>query len=175
MPEGTPGAAAGSRGAWDVALRACLWLLLGGWVGTWLFFGAVVSRVAFRVLPSTEVAGALIGPVLGSLHLFGGLAGVALAALTLALGRGVRLAVIPLVMGAVCVFSHVVVTTQIEALRDLAFGPGGSEQVALRFQRLHQLSVGLFLAVGAAGIVLAGLHARVDSREAARGASPAAG
>ena len=36
-------------------LRAALWLVLGGWVGSWACFGLVVAPNAFRVLPS-EVA-----------------------------------------------------------------------------------------------------------------------
>ena len=160
---------AAAPGAGNVLLRTSFWLLLGGWVGAWLFFGAVVSRVAFTVLPSAEMAGRLIGPVRGSLHVVGAVTGPVLAALTIALGRGPRLALLPLVMGAVCAFSHIVVTTEISELRDLAFGPAGSEEMAARFRQLHQLSVGLFMAVGVAGIGLAGLHARADSREARLG------
>jgi hypothetical protein len=150
----------------DVALRTGLWLLLGGWVGAWMFFGVVVSRVAFTVLPSTEMAGTLIGPVLESLQWYGAGAGVVLMLLSLALGRGIVLALIPLAMGVACLFSHIVVTAEIAELRDLAFGPDGSTPAAARFSLLHQVSVGVFMAVGAASIVLVWLHARADSRGA---------
>lgn len=157
---------AAPRRAWDVLLRMTLWLVLGGWVGVWLFFGAVVSRIAFTVLPSTEVAGTLIGPVLGSLHLFGAAAGPALAGLTLALRRGLRLATLPLLMGGVCAFSHIVVTAEISELQELTSGPDWSQEIEARFRFLHQLSVGLYVGVGIAAVGLAALHARADSHDA---------
>jgi hypothetical protein len=144
---GTPG---NSR---DIALRTGLWLLLGGWVGAWMFFGGVVSRIAFTVLPSTEMAGTLIGPALASLQWYGAGAGVLLMLLTLA-------------MGMACLFSHIVVTAEIAELRNLAFGPDGSTEAAARFNLLHRVSVGIFMAVGAVSIVLVWLHARADSRGA---------
>jgi hypothetical protein len=150
----------------DVALRTGLWLLLGGWVGAWIFFGAVVSRVAFTVLPSTELAGTLIGPVLESLQWYGAGAGIALMLLTLAMGRGIGLALVPLAMGLACLFSHIVVTAEIAELRDLAFGPDGNTGAAARFNLLHRVSVGVFIAVGVASLVLLWLHARADSRAA---------
>lgn len=148
----------------DIALRTGLWLFLGGWVGAWMFFGAVVSRVAFRVLPTTEMAGTLIGPILASLQWYGAVAGIVLMGLTLAMGRGTAMALVPLAMGLACLFSHIFVTGEIEALRDLAFGPDGNTAAAARFNLLHQISVGVFLAVGAASLVLVWLHARADSR-----------
>jgi hypothetical protein len=148
----------------DVALRTGLWLLLGGWVGAWIFFGVVVSRVAFSVLPSTEMAGSLIGPVLGSLQWYGAGAGVVLMLLTLAMGRGIGLALVPLAMGMACLFSHIVVTAEIAELRDLAFGPEGNTEAAARFNLLHRVSMGVFIAVGAVSLVLLWLHARADSR-----------
>jgi hypothetical protein len=157
---GTPG---NSR---DIALRTGLWLLLGGWVGAWMFFGGVVSRIAFTVLPSTEMAGTLIGPALASLQWYGAGAGVLLMLLTLAMGRGAALALVPLAMGMACLFSHIVVTAEIAELRNLAFGPDGSTEAAARFNLLHRVSVGIFMAVGAVSIVLVWLHARADSRGA---------
>ncbi len=52
----------------ETTLRTALWLLLGGWVGSWACFGLVVVPAAFQVLPSTELAGKLVGPVLGTLR-----------------------------------------------------------------------------------------------------------
>ena len=46
----------------SVALRSPLWLALGGWVGSWALFALVIARLAFRVLPSPEIAGQLVGP-----------------------------------------------------------------------------------------------------------------
>jgi hypothetical protein len=145
------------------APRALLWLLLGGWVGAWMLFGAVVAPTAFSVLPTSEVAGQVIGPVLAALHLYGGGAGVVLALLAIAQGRGSIRVAVPLVMSAACLLSHFGVSAQIAEIRDLAFGPGGSEATAARFTRLHQLSVGIYLGVGFAALGLTWLHARSDA------------
>jgi hypothetical protein len=147
------------------SLRAALWLLLGGWIGAWVFFAFVVAPTAFRVLPTTQVGGQLVGPVLRALHLYGAGAGVALAALAWGLARsGVGLW-IPLAMSALCLVSHFGVTAQIEAIRPLVFGPAGSPEIAARFQLLHRLSMGIYTAVGGAGFLLVAIHARADARD----------
>jgi hypothetical protein len=51
-------------GGRSLGLRSALWLALGGWVGSWALFALVIARLAFRVLPSPEVAGHLVAPVL---------------------------------------------------------------------------------------------------------------
>jgi len=152
-----------ARGAGGLWLRAISWLLLGGWIGAWVFFAFVVAPTAFRVLPSTQIAGQLIGPVLATLHLSGAAAGVALAALAWGLSRTGVCIWLPLAMSALCLVSHFGVTAQIEAIRPLAFGPEGSPEMAARFQLLHQLSMGIYTAVGLAGFLLVALYARADS------------
>lgn len=170
--EGTDGP---PRRAWAraAALRAGLWVLLGGQVGGWALFAVVVAPTAFRVLPGTETAGRLVGPVLGALQVYGAVAGVALAILALALRRGLLLLVLPLVMSVLCLISQFGVTPAISEVRDLAFGPGGSEEAAGRFAALHRASVALFGTVGLLALALLGLHAAADARElaAARGTS----
>jgi len=150
------------------ALRAALWLLLGSQVGAWLLFGLVVAPTAFRVLPSVAAAGALVGPVLTVLHLYGAGAGVALALLAWGLGRGPLLIALPLLMGAVCLYSHFGVTAEMTELRDLTFGPAGNEAAAARFNELHRVSMTLFIGVGVAALALLALHARADAGAAAR-------
>jgi hypothetical protein len=145
------------------ALRAALWLLLGGWVGSWGAFAMLVAPAAFRVLP-TPLAGELVSPVLAALHLGGAGAGLALALLGRVLGRGRVAIALPLLLSALCLISHFGVTPQIAELREAAFGATGSEAVAARFQRLHGLSMLLFSAVLAGALVLVGLHARADVR-----------
>ena len=147
----------------SVALRSTLWVLLGSWFGAWVVFAFVVAPTAFRVLPSTAVAGTVISPVLGALHLYGGFAGIALALLAWALGRGRILAVLPLGLGAICLFSHFGVTAEIAEVRELAFGPEGSVESAARFTALHQRSMGLFPVVGLAVLALIVLHSRADA------------
>ena len=151
------------NGASATSLRAALWLLLGGWLGAWALFAFVIAPNAFRVLPSTQVAGQLVAPVLTALHLYGVAAGIALAALAWALTRtGVSLW-LPLAMSALCFVSHFGVTAQIEAIRPLVFGPSGTPDLAARFQRLHGISMGIYTTVGAAGLALVAIHARADA------------
>jgi hypothetical protein len=152
-----------SRGAGEVWLRAISWLLLGGWIGAWVLFAFVVAPTAFRVLPSTQIAGQLIGPVLTTLHLYAAVAGVALAGLAWGLSRTGVCLWLPLAMSALCLVSQFGVTGHIEAIRPLVFGPQGSPEFAARFQLLHQLSMGIYTVVGLAAFLLVALHARADS------------
>jgi hypothetical protein len=146
-----------------VVLRTALWLLLGGWVGSWGLFGMVVAPTAFRVLPSTEIAGTLVGPILTSLHLYGIAAGIGLGALGALLQRGPLRIALPLLLAAACAYSQFGVSAQIAEIRDGAFGPGGSVGDAARWNTLHQLSIGIYLVVSAGALVLAGLHAASDA------------
>ena len=49
---------------------------LGTWIGSILFFAAIVAPAAFTVLSNTDQAGAIVGLALGRLHLLGLTAGV---------------------------------------------------------------------------------------------------
>jgi hypothetical protein len=149
-----------------IALRTALWLTLGGWVGSWACFGLVVAPAAFSVLPTTELAGQLVGPVLGALHLYGLVAGLALAALARAMDRSRVLVIAPLLLAALCAFSHFWVSAELAEIRPLAFGPGGSVEIATRFGALHRLSMGIYLVISAATLALVFLHARADARAA---------
>jgi hypothetical protein len=149
----------------SVALRSTLWLALGGWVGSWTLFALVVARLAFRVLPSPEVAGLLIGPTLDVLHWYGAAAGAALAALALVLRRGHVLVALPLALAAACLVSQLGVTPQMQALHDLAFGPAGNVEAAARYRHLHGISMAIFSAVLMGAISLVVLHVRREHRQ----------
>ncbi len=148
----------------QTVLRSCLWLLLGGWFGSYLLFGTVVAPTAFAVLPSTELAGNLVGLVLTKLHIYGALAGVALALVSRSLGRGPLLVTAPIALSALCLYSHFGVSAQLTEIRDLSFGPDGAAEVAAHFRVLHQVSLALFIGIGIAVTALIGFHARADSR-----------
>lgn len=147
----------------QTALRTALWLLLGGWVGSFGLFGLVVARTTFQVLPSTELAGRVVAPVLTALHLYGGAAGIALAGLALALRRGALRVALPLLLAAVCLYSQFGVSAEISEIRGLAFGPEGSEAAAARWTALHRLSMILFVGVSVGVVGLVGLHAHSDA------------
>jgi hypothetical protein len=152
------------RALGQTALRTCLWLLLGGWFGSYLVFGAVIAPTAFAVLPSLELAGKLIAPVLTKLHLYGAFAGVALALISRPLGRGPLLVAGPIALSALCLYSHFGVSSQLAEIRELSFGPDGSAEVAARFAALHRISLAIFVGVGIAVTALIGFHARADTR-----------
>lgn len=154
--------AAGSRRL-TALLRGLLWVLLGGWVGSWLLFALVVAPTAFRVLPTPGAAGALVAPVLDALHFYGAAAGLALAVLALALGRGSLRIALPLLMAAACLYSQFGVSGELAEIRNQVFGPEGSEELAARFNELHRLSIGIFSVVLVAALVLVGLHAISDT------------
>ena len=145
-------------------LRTCLWLLLGGWFGSYLLFGAVIAPTAFAVLPSTQLAGDLVGPVLMKLHLYGAFAGIGLALVSKALGRGIPLVAAPIALSALCLYSHFGVSAELAEIRGVAFGLGATPEIAARFGALHRISLAVFISVGIAVIALIGLHARDDSR-----------
>jgi hypothetical protein len=145
-----------------VALRSTLWLTLGGWVGSWGLFAFVIARLAFRVLPSPEIAGHLVRPLLNVLHWYGFGAGLVLAALAVALRRGRPLVILPLGLAAACLVTQLGVTPRLEALRDLAFGPGGNVEAAATYRHLHGLSMAIFSAVLAGTIALVVLHVRSE-------------
>jgi hypothetical protein len=149
----------------QTALRTALWLLLGGWVGSWGLFGLVVARTTFSVLPSTELAGRVVAPVLTALHLYGAAAGIGQAGLALALGLDALRIDLPVLMAAACVYSQFGVSAEISEIRDLAFGPEGSEAIAARWTQLHRLSMTIFVAVSACSVWLVWLHARSDGAE----------
>ncbi len=152
-------------------LRSALWLSLGSWVGSWAFFAFVVSRVAFQVLPG-NVAGDLAGTLLTTLYEWGTIAAFVTAGTAFALGRRGWLVWVPLGLALVCLFSHLWLLPEIAAVRPSTVGEASTIATGRRFQLLHRLSLGLFMAVHFASILLVVAHARLDAREdaTARGA-----
>lgn len=142
------------------ALQAAAWILLAGWFGAFSFFALKIAPTAFQVLPSQAAAGALVAPLLASLHNYGIVAGAVLAALGAALRRG-RLAVaLPLALAAICAVSEYAVTPAINNVQPRTFGVHPESDAVENFSDLHQLSRALFGSVqlGALGLIL--LHAR---------------
>ena len=146
-----------------LGIRFLLWLLLGGWIGAWFTFGGLVAPTAFRTLPSHELAGQVVGPVISALHGYGMAAGLVLAVLAWRLGRHWLLMAIPLLASAACAFSELAITPQIAAVRPLALGPEGTPEIAARFGQLHRVSVLIFLFVGVTTLVLLAAHVLADA------------
>lgn len=63
-------------------LNVLFWLALSLWLGVLFGFGALVAPAVFASLSTREQAGAVIGRILGRIHGFGLLAGLALLVIT---------------------------------------------------------------------------------------------
>jgi len=152
------------RPGWaSVCLRTALWLSLGSWIGAWGFFAFDVSRTAFQLLPG-DVAGDLAGRLLGTLHYGGAAAAFVAAAAAFLLGRRGVFVRLPLALGVLCVASELWLSPAVAAHRPSAVGAAATEASSQLFARLHALSLGLFLAIHLASIVLLVLHAWRDGR-----------
>ena len=79
-------ACSNSEVAMSTVVRFLQFLTLGTWVGSILYFGAIVAPAAFTVLTQDQ-AGALVGLTLGRLHLLGIVAGVIYLLVTAIWGR----------------------------------------------------------------------------------------
>jgi hypothetical protein len=146
-------------------LRALLWLSLGIWIGAMGLFGAM-TRVAFEVVPTPEIAGHLVSRLLQPLLLAGAVLGAGLAVLGAVLGRGRLAIVFPLLLSIACLVNQFGVSRAVAEIH-LA-DPGLAPGLAARFATLHQLSVWLFTGTGLGALVLAAIHARIDVSESQR-------
>lgn len=135
-----------------------LWCLLGGWVGCLLLFAVVIAPTAFSALPSPDLAGKVVGPVLRSLNLYGMTAGPVLALVAWRLRRGKLLVLLPLALAASAAIAEFGITATIESIRSQAFGPEPDAAALQRFGQLHRIAVGLFACTGIGATLLACLH-----------------
>ena len=132
---------------------------LGTWVGSILYFGAVVAPAAFTVL-TTDQAGALVGVSLSRLHLLGIVAGAVYLVATAASERSVAALArpAPLLVALMIVLTLVLqlyVIGTMDALRvqmgSVSATPQGNP-LRVSFDHLHTISVRLEMAVLLSGI-----------------------
>jgi hypothetical protein len=157
---GVPPVALRAAGGWPAPIAA---LLLAAWLGAALYFSVVVTRAAFAVLPSRDLAGALVGRTLPVLFDGGMFVGIWLIATVLlsprttpraaSLGGGIA-------MAALCAFARFAILTRITRLRlamPAAIDTLSPNDPARRaFGQLHALSVGalgLSLIIGLAVLI----------------------
>jgi hypothetical protein len=154
-------------------LRFLALFSLGTWVGAGLFVSLVVAQGAFRLSPSPDIAGAIVGYSLARLHMMGIGAGVifliAAGAINTGTVQGVArgpmvLVALMIVLAAVSQFG---VTPRMEALRGQMVATHGSiagtprEDPARRaFGKLHGVSASLELVTLLAGVAAFFLTAR---------------
>lgn len=151
-------------------VRFLQFFALGTWIGSILYFGAIVAPSAFTVL-TLDQAGSLVGLTLGRLHLLGLVAGAIYLIATavgaksiVALARPAPLLVVLMIV--LTFVSQFWVMATMDALRtqmgSVAATPA-TNSLRASFDRLHSISVRLEM-----GVLLSGLFALVlNSRKPA--------
>jgi Domain of unknown function (DUF4149) len=133
---------------------------LGTWVGSIIYFVAVVTRGAFAVL-ARDQAGLLVGFTLGGLHQLGVIAAVVYLVAALALGRSLKALVRPAALGVILMLlltlaSQRIVIPRMDELRTRMVSVDAtpaSDPLRAEFDRLHGISVDLEGAVLLIGLV----------------------
>jgi uncharacterized membrane protein YciS (DUF1049 family) len=153
-------------------LRFLQLFALGAWVGSIIYFSAVVAQGAFRTLPTIDDAGRLVGFTLGGLHWMGVICAAIYLTASLALGRSVKALAQPAAIGvvlmlALTLISQRIVIPRMDVLRAqmgsvAATAPGNP--LRAEFDRLHGVSVNLEGSVLLIGI--AALYLSVRSKPA---------
>ncbi|MEM9176916.1 MAG: DUF4149 domain-containing protein [Myxococcota bacterium] len=151
----------------QTVLRTALWLSLGTWIGAWAFFGFVVSRLAFQVLPG-DLAGEMAGALLSVLHYGGATAAFLVVGAGIALGRRGWVIGLPVLLGLLCLGTELFLSPQVAAVSPISLGPDNTVETQQRFALLHRTSLVLFMTIHVASIVLVWGHARLETL-AARG------
>jgi len=134
---------------------------LGTWVGSIIYFVAVVTRDAFAVLPSRELAGALVGATLGGLHGLGMIAAVVFVVASIALAKSLRALIEPAVLGVILMLLLTLASQRfvIPRMAELRSQMGSvdatpaSDPRRAEFDRLHGISVDLEGGVLVIGLV----------------------
>jgi uncharacterized membrane protein len=137
-------------------------LCLGLWLGSDVFLSFVVAPGAFRILPSRDQAGAMVGFALGRMHLLGVICGVVFLLARVARTRTFASFVAPValcvvLMIALTVASQVGVSPRMAMLRVQMGSIEATAQespLLAEFSRLHRISVLL-----ESGVLVAGFAA----------------
>jgi hypothetical protein len=148
-------------------LRFIQFLALGTWVGSIIYFIAVVTRGAFAVLTRDE-AGLLVGFTISGLHQLGIIAAVLFLIAAVALEKTLAALIRPaaacvLIMLVLTLFSQHAVLPRIDALRhDMVSvdSTPASDPRRAEFDRLHTISVDVESAVLLLGLAALFLSAR---------------
>ncbi len=142
-------------------LRFLRFLALGTWVGSIVYFVAVVTRGAFAVL-TRDQAGLMVGFTLGGLHQLGVIAAVVYLVASIALGSSLLALVRPAALGVMLMLlltlaSQRIVIPRMDVLRTEMVSVDAtpaSDSRRVEFDRLHGISVDL-----EGGVLLIGLVA----------------
>jgi len=135
---------------------------LGTWVGSIIYFSAVVAQAAFGTVSNRDQVGAFVGTALGGLHYLGVIAAIVYLIATVWWGRSASSLVKPAALGVVLMLlltlaSQKVVIPRMEVLRaqmGSVDATPSSNPLRAEFDRLHNISVQL-----ESGVLLVGLIA----------------
>jgi len=135
---------------------------LGTWVGSIIYFSAVVAQAAFGTISNRDQVGAFVGTALGGLHYMGVIAAFVYLIATVWLGRSASALVKPaalavIVMLLLTVASQKMVIPRMDVLRvqmGSVDATPSSNPLRAEFDRLHNISVQL-----ESGVLLVGLVA----------------
>jgi hypothetical protein len=147
---------------------------LGTWVGSIIYFVAVVTRGAFAVL-ARDQAGLMVGFTLGGLHQLGMVAAVVYLIAALAAGKSLRALVRPAAIGVILMLvltlaSQRIVIPRMDVLRTQMVSVDATPQSdpkRAEFDRLHGISVDLEAGVLVLGLVALFLTVREKEADGA--------
>jgi len=152
-------------------LRYFMLLSLVVWLGAIIYFGAVVAPALFSVLPTHQLAGAVVARTLAVLHWIGIFSGIVFVACSMAYSRlsvGTAQPFAPrhllvYAMIALVIISQFVISARMNTLRlemgDIDRLPQDDAR-RLEFNRLHGWSTGIELTVLAFGLAVLYLTTR---------------
>lgn len=147
-------------------------LLLSVWLGSMIFFSFAVAPSAFAVLPSRELAGAMVTSTIGKVEVLALVIGpllLLIQAVSVRARRSSRLnnalrAVCVLVMIAAAALSRFWISPQMVSLRAAMGGHIDdvplTDPLRMHFNDLHQYSVSLMATAMVAGLILLFLTVR---------------
>ena len=147
-------------------------LLLGGWLGSMMFFSFAVAPSAFAVLPTRELAGVMVTSAIGKIETIGLVIGALLVVMQIAKWRGNHLgaamktvkALLLLTMIGSAGLSRFWISPSMVSLRAQMGGRiddlAATDPLRIQFNDLHQYSVGLMSVAMLSGLVVLFLTVR---------------
>lgn len=161
-----------TSGAGQQAVAFIEALLLAVWLGSMIFFSFAVAPSAFAVLPSRELAGAVVTSAIGKIEILGLIIGPLLLLIQMtawrsrsasAKARTLRV-ILLLMMIAAAAASRFWVSAKLVSLRQEMGGVidnvAATDPLRIQFNALHGYSVGLMAAAMLAGFVVLFLTVR---------------
>lgn len=137
-------------------------LLAGLWLGATLFFSFAVAQSAFSVLPSAELAGAVVNRTLAIVNYSGIAVGLILLLTSFILARKDFLVwlerLLAVILAAACAVGQFYIGWKIQSLREQIGRPiaelAADDPLRIAFNELHSYSIWILLTAMIAALVL---------------------